>query len=117
MCDMIRQDNETQKDVGKTHMSKYSMLRQRVPLPTTQHTANATYIRYLLPIMMSLLVIMLTACGGSDPGVAETATPAPARVNGFGTAANHPHALLALSDKVLLLATHYGLFRTEDSGT
>lgn len=72
--------------------------------------------RYLLPTIASLLIIMLTACGGSNAGVAETATPAPVRVNGFGTAANHPHSLLVLPNKVILLATHYGMFRSTDNG-
>ncbi len=44
------------------------------------------------------------------------ATPTPVRVNGFGTAANHTHSLLALPDGVLLLATHYGLFRSVNDG-
>jgi photosystem II stability/assembly factor-like uncharacterized protein len=37
-------------------------------------------------------------------------------VNGFGSAANHVHSLLALPNHVLVLATHYGIFRSEDSG-
>jgi photosystem II stability/assembly factor-like uncharacterized protein len=36
--------------------------------------------------------------------------------NGFGSAANHVHSLLALAPHVLLLATHYGLFRSSDGG-
>jgi photosystem II stability/assembly factor-like uncharacterized protein len=38
------------------------------------------------------------------------------RVNGFGSAANHVHSLLALPNNVLVLATHYGLFRSGDAG-
>jgi len=37
-------------------------------------------------------------------------------VNVFGTNANHPHSLLVFPGKVILLATHYGLFRSEDDG-
>jgi photosystem II stability/assembly factor-like uncharacterized protein len=37
-------------------------------------------------------------------------------VNGFGVAANHVHAMLVLPHHVLVLATHYGLFRSEDGG-
>ena len=64
-----------------------------------------------------LLSLMLTACGGSDNGGGQS-TPGPviARVNGFGTAENHVHAMLILGGQVMLLATHYGLFRSPDGG-
>ncbi len=78
--------------------------------------SNGRVLRSFVAILMAGVLLMLAACGGGDTGVAETATPAPARVNGFGTAANHPHSMLALPNKVLLLATHYGLFRSEDNG-
>ena len=42
--------------------------------------------------------------------------PTEAPVNGFGSAANHVHSLVALPNHVLLLATHYGIFRSADSG-
>jgi len=93
------------------------MLWQRIMLPATQHTTRRKKARYVLPIIVSLLMIALAACGGSDTSTTATATPAVPRVNGFGTAANHPHTLLVLPNKVLLLATHYGLFRSEDNGS
>lgn len=73
----------------------------------------------LLPIVCVVLVLLLAACGGSGNGTTgdtATATPAHERVNGFGTALNHPHSLLAFPDNVLVLATHYGLFRSADGG-
>lgn len=45
-----------------------------------------------------------------------TATVIPTRVNGFGTVANHPHALLAFPNNVLVLATHYGTFWSGNDG-
>lgn len=63
--------------------------------------------RLLLTFIISLiLVLLLAACGDNN------AVP----VNGFGTAANHVHSMLALPPNVLVLATHYGLFRSQDSG-
>jgi photosystem II stability/assembly factor-like uncharacterized protein len=98
-------------------MSKYSTLQQGIMPAATQHSSKRKHSRYVLPVMVSLLMLVLAACGGSSAtGTTTTATPAPARVNGFGTAANHPHSLLVLPNKVLLLATHYGLFRSEDNG-
>jgi photosystem II stability/assembly factor-like uncharacterized protein len=96
-------------------MHKQLMGRKNSAIPpqAVNHTRS---IRYFVAILMASMLLTLAACGGSETGVAETATPTPARVNGFGTAANHPHSLLALPNKVLLLATHYGLFRTEDNG-
>lgn len=99
-------------------MSKHSLLQQRILSAATQHTIKRNYVGYVLSMVVILSMIMLAACGGgNDTGATVTATPAPARVNGFGTAANHPHTLLVLPNKVLLLATHYGLFRSEDNGT
>jgi len=62
-------------------------------------------------------MLLLAACSSSDTANNPSATPAATRVNVFGTAANHPHALLVFPDNVLLLATHYGLFRSSDDGT
>ena len=62
------------------------------------------------------LSLLLVACGSPDTSALPTPTPTAVRVNGFGTAANHVHSLLALPPHVLVLATHYGLFRSEDDG-
>ncbi len=62
------------------------------------------------------MLILLTSCsvvGNTNTPPAPTAVP----VNGFGTASNHVHSLIALPDHVLLLATHYGIFRSSDDGT
>src|SRR5947209_8119517 len=66
-------------------------------------------------ILILGLVCLLAACGGTDNNT-TTAQPTPTRVNGFGTAANHVHSLIALPNHVLVLATHYGIFRSEDDG-
>jgi photosystem II stability/assembly factor-like uncharacterized protein len=67
-------------------------------------------------LCIGCLTLLLVACGGSD-SAAPAATPTAAPVNGFGSAANHVHSLLALPDRVLLLATHYGIYRSADDGT
>jgi photosystem II stability/assembly factor-like uncharacterized protein len=65
-------------------------------------------------VILSLLILLLAACS-SDTGPTATAAPDVA-VNGFGSARNHGHSLLALPGNVLMLATHYGLFRSSDDG-
>ncbi|MDQ6661496.1 MAG: hypothetical protein M3Z24_11075 [Chloroflexota bacterium] len=75
-------------------------------------------IKHTLLFSLVILSLLLAACSGGGSSSDSPSTPsAPPRVNGFGTAANHVHAMLALRDHVLMLATHYGLFRSEDSGT
>lgn len=68
--------------------------------------------RQLLTI--ALLFCLLTGCGGSQ----AASSSIPGQVNGFGTAANHVHSLVILPDasQTLVLATHYGIFRSQDHG-
>lgn len=70
-------------------------------------------------LLLGLVLLLLASCSlGGNPGDTQaTPTPGEARVNGFGTAANHVHAILALPNHLLVLATHYGLFRSQDGGT
>ncbi len=68
-------------------------------------------------ILLCILTLLLAACGGNGVSNSALATPTPVRVNGFGTAANHVHSLIAFPNKVLVLATHYGIFRSTDDGT
>ncbi len=67
--------------------------------------------------LLGVIMLLLAACGGSDSSATAVATPQAVRVNGFGTAANHPHAFIAFSDNVLVLATHYGTFWSGNGGT
>src|SRR6202165_5020649 len=80
---------------------------------------NRTPGKWLIGSIVSLIALslLLVACGSTDTSAPPTPTPTAVRVNGFGTAANHVHSLLALPPHVLVLATHYGLFRSEDDGT
>lgn len=64
-----------------------------------------------------LVTLLFAACGGSttppaSSGDASLTVP----VNGFGVAANHVHSMLVLPDHVVLLATHYGFFRSTNDG-
>ncbi|GCF06595.1 sialidase family protein [Dictyobacter arantiisoli] len=67
-------------------------------------------------LLLCLLALLVSACGSMDSTSQSPTTTAAPRVNGFGTAANHVHAMLALPDHTLVLATHYGLFRSIDDG-
>src|SRR5579875_2819723 len=77
--------------------------------------AMKRHSHFVIFSIMALLLLLLSACSAS--GVASPAvTPTPVRVNGFGTAANHVHSLLALPNHVILLATHYGIYRSTNDG-
>ncbi len=71
-------------------------------------------LRWTKWIVLGMLSLLLAACGD----VSNTPVPNPTQVpvNGFGIASNHVHSLVALPNHVLLLATHYGTFRSENSG-
>ena len=62
--------------------------------------------------MLITLALLLAACGGSS------STPVSAQVNGFGTKENHVHSHIVLPDAnhTLVMATHYGIFRSQDHG-
>ncbi len=74
-------------------------------------------IKWFLCLILSMFALAACASGNSGNSSTTPVYPTQAPVNGFGVAANHVHTLLALPDHVLLLATHYGTFRSEDSGT
>ena len=80
---------------------------------------NVKRIRGWLPSLgLMFTLCLLTACSMVSTTTSPQQTPNTnvVNVNGFGTAANHVHSLLALPNQVLVLATHYGLFRSEDGG-
>ena len=60
-----------------------------------------------------LLALLLTGCSTL---AGEDTQSQPANVNFFGTGANHVHSLIALPNNVLVLATHFGIFRSADGG-
>ncbi len=73
--------------------------------------------RYIIgPLLLSIIALLLVSCGGDASGGQATASPTIVQVNGFGTAQNHVHSLVALAPNVLVMATHYGLFRSQDGG-
>ncbi|HZS79199.1 MAG TPA: hypothetical protein VFA41_21485 [Ktedonobacteraceae bacterium] len=71
---------------------------------------------FKLVIILAMLAMVIASCSSDTGGNQGNATPTPVKVNGFGTAANHVHAMLMLPPQVLVLATHYGLFRSQDDG-
>ena len=84
------------------------------PLVVSMHKI---YLKRLFLLSSGLLVLLLVSCGTlNSSDTQQAATPVPMRVNGFGTAANHTHSLAAFPNNVLILASHYGLFRSADGG-
>src|SRR5260370_17501912 len=66
-------------------------------------------------MLVSLVALLIVACSNTSTGPQAAASPT-APVNGFGVAANHVHSLLVFPSHVLMLATHYGLFRLQACG-
>ena len=80
-------------------------------------TSSRSHTFIVSSLLLSLFALFSVACGGDTNGNQPTANPTVVQVNGFGTAANHVHSLAVLPPHVLVLATHYGLFRSQDGGT
>jgi photosystem II stability/assembly factor-like uncharacterized protein len=74
--------------------------------------------RSVRAVYFIVIALLLVACsgGGSSGGTQPDANATPQDVNGFGVAANHVHSLIALPTHVLVMATHYGIFRSRDNG-
>ncbi len=70
-------------------------------------------------LLLVALVLVLTACSGGGGGPTANASPTVQAVNGFGTAQNHTHSMVILPDasQTIVLATHYGIFRSQDHGS
>jgi photosystem II stability/assembly factor-like uncharacterized protein len=67
--------------------------------------------------LLALLLLLLASCGEATTDTTGTqASTTPVPVNGFGTANNHGHSLIALPNKVLIMATHVGIFRSSNDG-
>lgn len=65
------------------------------------------------------LALILVACSGSNLGGTHTNSPSLGPpVNGFGIEENHVHSMVILpdADHTIVLATHYGIFRSLDHG-
>src|ERR1700738_4281464 len=78
---------------------------------------NMKYIKSA--VMLAAIALLLAGCSGDNGGGNGQSTPGTtqAPVNGFGISSNHVHSLFVLSPQVLLLATHYGIYRSQDNGT
>jgi photosystem II stability/assembly factor-like uncharacterized protein len=91
---------------------------QRHALISSVEKGYALTNRYARIIIFIAIALLLVGCSGNggDNGAQSSATATPPPVNGFGIAANHVHSLIALPGHVLVLATHYGIFRSQDNG-
>lgn len=80
---------------------------------STDKKSRGLAVYFLTVLYMLVVLVVFSGCSlfGGDQSSTE-----PQPVNGFGTAANHSHSLVALSDHTLVLASHYGLFRSLDDG-
>ena len=80
---------------------------------TSNNTCQSTGSIRSLVLSAVLLALLLTGCSTL---VGEDTQSQSANVNFFGTGANHAHSLIALPNNVLVLATHFGIFRSADGG-
>src|SRR5579884_807338 len=101
-------------------MKKSPILRYHNVLAVIKYTKAKCSTRSSYLIVESVFVafvLLLAACGGAvSNNTVASAISAPIRVNGFGTAANHPHAFLVFPNHVLVMATHYGTFWSGNDG-
>ncbi|HEY0757248.1 MAG TPA: hypothetical protein VGD98_25055 [Ktedonobacteraceae bacterium] len=65
-------------------------------------------------LLLSLLLFAACSSGNQT----NNATPTVQPVNGFGTGLNHTHSMVILPDanQTIVLASHYGIFRSQDHG-
>ena len=82
------------------------------------HSNKRKTLALFLPGLLVLIALLFSSCSLNSATQASQATAAPtfAPVNGFGSAENHVHSLLAQPGPVLVMATHYGIFRSSDDG-
>jgi photosystem II stability/assembly factor-like uncharacterized protein len=73
------------------------------------------FLRLPVLSLFGCVVLCLSACN-SLASSSQTQALVEQNVNGFGTAANHVHAMLVLPTQSVLLATHYGLYRSINDG-
>src|SRR5579872_4140773 len=86
-------------------------------MPFDYWVKDMKYIRAAL--ILAAIALLLVGCnsGNSGGGQSTPGTSQQAPVNGFGVSANHVHSFLTLSSHVLLLATHYGIYRSSNDGS
>jgi photosystem II stability/assembly factor-like uncharacterized protein len=100
-------------------MKERQILWYRKAKTMSMHTEERSYTRsswLALGSMLGMLLLLLAACGSTSSSEVAVATPQAVRVNGFGTAANHPHSFLVFPDGVMVLSTHYGTFWSGNNG-
>jgi photosystem II stability/assembly factor-like uncharacterized protein len=68
-----------------------------------------------IPGLIVLIALLFSSCN-INSNTQTTGVPTQVPVNGFGGAENHVHSLMAQPDHVLVMATHYGIFRSTDDG-
>src|SRR5690348_11203174 len=86
---------------------------------TRQINKQVIVMKYIKSVLMlAVIALLLVACDSGNGGGNGQSTPGTteAPVNGFGVSSNHVHSFLVLPSHVLLLATHYGIYRSQDSG-
>src|SRR5690349_15889072 len=67
-------------------------------------------------VILAVIALVLVACDSGSGNGQSTPGTTQAPVNGFGLSSNHVHSFLVLPSHVLLLATHYGIYRSQDNG-
>src|SRR5436853_2224310 len=90
------------------------LLRYRRPQPILISTNQRSRPIKSLILSVMFAALLLTGCDTLAGGDTQ---PQQVKVNFFGTAANHVHYyLIAFPNNVLVLPTHFGLFRSTDGG-
>ncbi len=91
------------------HSTRATIMRRH----SRRLASSSLWLRYSMLVALTLL---FAACSITGTGDTMVAAPTAIHVNGFGTAANHPHSFMAFPNNVLVMATHYGTFWSGNDG-
>ena len=64
-------------------------------------------------LILAAIALLLVGCNSAQNTPDTSQVP----VNGFGVSSNHVHSLLIFPSHVVLMATHYGIYRSQNDGT
>jgi hypothetical protein len=110
------QEKEAEESLSMKERPTLKCCKAITTMMDTKEKSSPCSSHLMVESMFLTILFLLSACGGAVSRNTASATPTAIRVNGFGTAENHPHAFVVFPNHVLVLATHYGTFWSGNDG-